>query len=98
VEPGALGENVTTEGLDLGALSLDERLLLGSEVLLEVTDYASPCRTIQRFFVGGRYERASHKIHPKDSRYYARVLRGGSIRVGDPVTIEPTVGSDAARR
>ena len=82
---GGAGENVTTRGLDWSRLVRGRKLLLGA-VLAEVTDWAVPCRTIAGCFDGGAFTRASQKVHPGWSRAYARVLQGGVLAVGDPIT------------
>lgn len=89
VYPGSTGENVTTVGIDFSALAPGSRLLLGGEVLIEITGDAPPCRTIQSSFKGRRFGRIAQKTHPGDSRLYARVLRGGRLEVGATVVVEP---------
>jgi MOSC domain-containing protein YiiM len=51
VEPGGLGENILTEGLDLLALPTDTRLLIGATVL-RVTGLRNPCRQINEYSSG----------------------------------------------
>src|SRR5690606_19791246 len=46
VAPGALGENVTTEGIDLLALPRGTTLRLGRAALVELTGLRNPCRQI----------------------------------------------------
>lgn len=87
VAPGALGENLTVEGLDWAAVGPGTRLLLGADVLAEVTRYTSPCLNIAGAFRDRDYARVSQKRHPGASRVYARVLRPGRIRAGDPVRV-----------
>jgi len=87
IVPGAIGENVTVEGLDWAAVVPGSHLLLGETVLLQVTRYTSPCTNITRAFKDGDYARVSQKRHPGWSRVYARVLATGSIRQGDPVRL-----------
>ena len=87
IMPGAIGENVTVEGLDWSAVQPGSRLSLGTEVLVEVTRFTSPCGNIARAFGGGTFMRVSEKRHAGDSRVYARVLRTGTIRPGDPVRL-----------
>lgn len=87
VAPGALGENVTVEGLDWTAVTPGGRLLLGAGVLLEVTRYTSPCVNIAPAFAGRDYARVSQKRHPGWSRVYARVLVPGALRRGDTVRL-----------
>ena len=85
IAPGSLGENVTVEGLPWSAVMPGRRLHLGDDVLLEVTSYTRPCRTIMRAFHDRAYGRVSQARHPGWSRVYARVLTEGVIAAGDPV-------------
>lgn len=89
IEVGAVGENVTVEGIDWELVVPGVRIRLGEEVLLEVTDFTDPCKTIRESFIDGRFVRISEKVHPGWSRVYARVLSEGGIRFGDPVELAP---------
>jgi MOSC domain-containing protein YiiM len=96
--PGSVGENVTIVGLDWSALGPGVRLRLG-EVEVEVTSYATPCSTIEDSFADHRFKRIAEKVNPGTSRLYARVLRAGTLRVGDAVEVvllaEPTTQAPA---
>jgi MOSC domain-containing protein YiiM len=85
--PGAVGENVTIAGLNWQQVAPGVQLSLGAEVLVEITSYTSPCNTIPHFFVDGRYQRISQKLHPGWSRVYARVLREGKLQIGQVVEL-----------
>ena len=87
VAPGAMGENVTIEGLDWSRVAPGVRLALGGAVLVEVTRYTSPCFKIAPLFRGRDFARVSQKSHPGSSRVYGRVLRTGAVRAGDPVRL-----------
>ncbi|HEX7241089.1 MAG TPA: MOSC domain-containing protein [Longimicrobiaceae bacterium] len=87
IGPGSTGENVTTAGLPWEAVRPGARLALGDEVVVEVTSYTVPCKTIRDSFRDGEFKRISQKLHPGESRVYARVLRTGRIRAGDPVRL-----------
>ncbi len=87
VYPGAMGENLTLAGLDWSRIVPGTRLRLGNEVQVEVTRYTTPCNNLVHSFKGGNFNRVHHSKHPGWSRVYARVLQGGSIRVGDEVEI-----------
>jgi MOSC domain-containing protein YiiM len=89
IEPGHIGENLTLEGIDWAAVTPGARLLLGEDVVLEITRYTSPCVNIRAAFTAGGYARVSQKQHPGQSRVYARVVRAGTIRRGDPVRLLP---------
>ena len=83
VVPGALGENVTTEGLDWSLVTPGAHLLLGEGVLVQVTKYTSPCLNLAPLFSSRDFSRVSQKRHPGWSRLYARVLVEGRLRAGD---------------
>ena len=84
--PGAFGENLTFEGIELGSLGAGDRLAIGDHgLLIELTKHAQPCQTIALWFVDRRIARISGKTHPEDARWYARVLREGEVRSGDRV-------------
>jgi MOSC domain-containing protein YiiM len=87
VSPGATGENITLIDVDWDLVVPGRQLLLGKEVLVEVTAYASPCTKNARWFTNGYFARISQELYPGFSRVYARVLTEGTIRTGDPVTL-----------
>ena len=89
IDVGTAGENVTLEGIDWDLVVPGVRIRLGEEVLLEVTDFTDPCKTIRESFIDGRFVRISEKVHSGWSRVYARVLSEGEIRFGDPVELVP---------
>lgn len=90
IEPGGIGENVTTSGLDWSRVAPGVRLRLGGDVLIEVTAFTDPCKTIAHNFADGDFNRINQRVAPGRSRVYARVLRPGEIRPGDPITLEET--------
>jgi len=94
--PGAVGENITIAGIDWQQVVPGVQLALGEEVLLEITSYTSPCNTIPASFAEGQYQRISQKVHPGWSRVYARVLRGGQLRTGQPVELVNSFTGSAA--
>lgn len=83
---GSAGENLTVSGLEWSAVVPGAEIEVG-EVRLLVTKYASPCESIADAFLAGDSTRISQKLHPGWSRVYCRVLSGGLIRVGDPVSL-----------
>jgi MOSC domain-containing protein YiiM len=95
VPPGALGENVTTRGLDLLGLSTGTELRLGATAVVRVTGLRNPCRQIEGFASGllarmvGRDE-AGEVV--RRAGVMGVVERGGLVRPGDPITVEPPDG------
>lgn len=86
ITAGAVGENVTIAELDWRRMQPGVRVRMGA-VEAMITAFAAPCRTIRGAFVDESFRRISEKVHPGWSRVYVRVLREGSIAVGDPVTV-----------
>ena len=87
VTSGAVGENLTLEGLDWERVQPGAILELGERVRIEITRYTSPCFNIKSRFLGGDFARVSQKLHPGWSRVYAKVLQPGIISQGDPVRL-----------
>src|ERR1700753_733311 len=67
VFPGSVGENVTIVGVEWRSLKPGARLVFGDEVVIEITGYATPCRTIIDSFLDGDFKRISQKLRPDDS-------------------------------
>ena len=98
VAPGATGENVTTAGIDWSHVIPGARLRLGGAVLVEVTGYAAPCWKNARWFLDGDIQVIDQQARPGFSRVYARVLKGGRLRPGDPVELLPATASERLDR
>ena len=84
VGPGTFGENLTTEGLDLGAAVLGERWRVGTAVL-EVAQPREPC-----FKLGIRMGAAAFKDRfaaADRPGAYLRIIEDGDIGAGDSVEI-----------
>lgn len=89
IAPGTAGENLTLAGLPWEKLQIGLHMEVG-EVVLELTSHAAPCQSIAASFRDARVVRISEKVHPGWSRFYARVLKQGTLRVGDRVRILPS--------
>jgi MOSC domain-containing protein YiiM/GNAT superfamily N-acetyltransferase len=98
VEPGSVGENLTTTGIEWSLLPIGTRALIGDQLEIELASATTPCSTQKRNFKDGRFSRISIDLHPSDSRMYARVLAEGEVRPGDPISLLPPHPSDRAQR
>jgi MOSC domain-containing protein YiiM len=90
VEPGDLGENVTTAGVDLLALPTGAVLRLGEEAEVEVTGLRTPCRLIDTFQPGLMQHMWSLDERGRRARragVMGVVRSGGLVRAGDPVAV-----------
>ncbi len=83
--PGAFGENLTLEGIEMGSLAPGDRLRVGQQAVIEIVEHAQPCQTLGHWFRRRRIARISGMTHPEDARWYARVLAEGPVRPDDVV-------------
>ena len=94
LHPGALGENVTTQGIDRRQWRLGQRWWLG-EVLVELTKFRGPCNTLTPYGSGIQaavYDAKVKSNDPTSPRWglggvYAKVLRTGTISAGDAIRL-----------
>ncbi len=86
VGPGDFAENITTEGIELVSLPVGTRLRLGPEALGEVTQIGKVCH--DRCAI---YYQAGDCVMPREG-IFIRVLKGGPVAVGDPITMAPGNG------
>lgn len=78
---GSFAENITVEGLDLAALPVGTRLSIGSEVLLEISQIGKECHKGCAI-----REQIGDCVMPREG-VFARVIRGGPVKDGDPVLV-----------
>jgi len=76
---GAFAENITTSGLDLLSLKPGERITVGKDILLEITQIGKDCHKKCAI-----YYKAGYCIMPTEG-IFARVLKGGVARKGDEI-------------
>ncbi len=91
VQPGDMGENVTTRGLDLLALPEATRLHLGTDAVVQITGLRNPCVQIDRFQKGlmaAVLDRDAAGALIRKAGVMAVVITGGDVRVGDDVVVQ----------
>src|SRR3954466_2417600 len=91
IEPGALGENVTTSGINLLELPAGTLLHLGEQAVVRVTGLRNPCSQIEDFHDGllaAVVSRDPNGHIKRKTGVMAVVLNSGIVRTGDPVRVE----------
>jgi MOSC domain-containing protein YiiM len=91
---GALGENLTTRGLDRRALRFGQRLRVGSATI-ELTRMRQPCATLNVYGPGIQAAMYDARVVKGDhtsplwglSGFYASVVEPGTVRPGDTVFV-----------
>ncbi len=82
VLPGTIKENITVEGVDVMQLPSGSLVRLGRSVVLEITAVCEPCFRMDEIRDGLKQELEGKR------GMVSRVVRGGIINVGDPITVE----------
>ncbi|WP_258376061.1 MOSC domain-containing protein [Curtobacterium sp. MCLR17_045] len=91
VEPGQMGENVTTSGIDLLGLPEGAVLHLGDDASVQVTGLRNPCQQINGFEPGllrAVLGRAEDGTVERKGGVMSVVLTGGMVRPGDRIRVE----------
>jgi MOSC domain-containing protein YiiM len=83
VDFGDFAENIATEGIDWVHLPISTRLRLGRDAEVEITQIGKECHKKCAI-----YYQAGDCIMPREG-VFARVLRGGTIYVGDDIQLLP---------
>lgn len=81
VEDGSFGENLVVEGIDFRTLPVGTRLHC-NDVILEMTQIGKECHHGCQIF-----KKMGDCIMPREG-VFAKVIRGGTIRVGDEMRVE----------
>lgn len=88
---GAMGENITTRGIDLLRLPTGARLHLGSDAIIEVTGLRNPCRKLNGLQPGlmkAVLARDEEGRLVRKAGIMAIVVAGGEVDEGDAIEIE----------
>jgi MOSC domain-containing protein YiiM len=92
--PGAIGENLTTRGLDRRAARVGQQYRAGTAVLA-ITKVRLPCSTLNVYGAGIQAAMYDVRTQAGDfssatwglSGFYAAVVEPGIVRTGDPIVL-----------
>lgn len=92
--PGALGENITTLGVDRSQWRIGQRWRVG-QALIEFTKIRVPCETLSVYGRGIWTALYDAQVKAGDSSsprwalagFYASVVQPGMVRPGDPISL-----------
>lgn len=84
--PGAMGENLTTQGLLETALWVGDRLQIG-DCLLEVTEPRAPCFKFAALM--GFPHALKHMLQTGFTGVYLKVIETGQIEAGQSISLLP---------
>ena len=80
LKSGSVGENFTTEGLDLNQLQKGDRLRVG-ECLIEITDVRTPCSSLKK------WDADLPELVVGRSGWVAKVIEEGTVHPGDAIEV-----------
>jgi hypothetical protein len=90
LQPGEMGENITTRGIDLSSLPTGTRLHIGHDAVVEITGLRNPCVQIDRHQTGllsAVAMRDEHGIVVRKAGVMSIVVAGGEISPGDRIDV-----------
>ena len=90
VAHGAMGENITTRGIDLLALPRGALLRLGEDAVVEITGLRNPCAQLDRFQPGlmqAVLGRDADGALVRKAGVMAIVIAGGQVRGGHAIVV-----------
>ena len=91
VTPGQMGENITTQGVDLLELPKGTKLYLGDSAVIEITGLRNPCNQldgIQQGLMKAVLDRDEEGQLIRKSGIMGIVLKGGQVQPEDLISIE----------
>ena len=91
VSAGQMGENITTEGVDLLGLPTGTRLRFGDEAVIEITGLRNPCAQLDTFQSGLMAATLDHDTQGnliRKAGVMAVVVSDGPVQPGDTITVE----------
>jgi MOSC domain-containing protein YiiM len=91
IYPGTMGENITTRGIYLMALSQGTRLHLGKSAVVQVTGFREPCSKLNRLRPGlmkASFKQDHQNRVVPNAGIMAIVIRGGLVGFGDTIEIK----------
>ena len=101
VAAGQMGENITTQGIDLLALSVGTWLHLGDEAIIKVTGLRNPCLQLEGIHKGlmqAVLDTDEHGRLIRKAGIMGVVMTGGVVRAGAVIRVTPAATYRALER
>jgi MOSC domain-containing protein YiiM len=81
LHPGDFAENLTIENIQLSKLKIGQKLKIGLDIILEITQIGKECHNDCAI-----KKQVGDCVMPREG-VFAKVIKGGEIKTGDNVTV-----------
>jgi len=91
VEAGQMGENITTQGIDLLNLPKNTILLVGATSKIKITGLRNPCNqidSIQKGLMKAVLDKDKNGNLIRKAGIMGIILEGGEVKLGDEIIVE----------
>ncbi|WEG14635.1 MOSC domain-containing protein [Pullulanibacillus sp. KACC 23026] len=91
IEPGQMGENITTVGINLLDLPTGTKLYIGGTAIVQVTGLRNPCAQIDEFKPGllkAVLDKDSEGTVIRKAGIMGIILQSGEVKPGDSIIVE----------
>lgn len=91
LKPGEIGENITTQGIDLLALPKDTILNIGASVQIQITGLRNPCSQLDNLKNGlmkAVLDKDENGNLIRKSGIMGIVLEGGEVKIGSQISVK----------
>jgi MOSC domain-containing protein YiiM len=95
IGPAMLGENITTEGVDVLSLPRGTLLRIGRDAVVQLTGLRNPCRQLDAFRPGlaqAMFGKDENGELVRKAGVMSIVVSGGAIRAGDVIIVDVPAG------
>lgn len=91
IEPGQMGENITTVGINLLDLPTDTLMYIGSTAIVKITGLRNPCAQIDNFKTGllkAVLDKDAEGNLIRKAGIMGVILQSGEIKPGDSIRVK----------
>jgi len=82
LRPGDFAENITTQGIDINQIRIGDRIIIGEDIVLEVTQIGKKCHS------GCEIQKLIGKCIMPKKGVFTKVLKGGLIERDNFIKIQ----------
>ena len=80
--PGDFAENIDTQGIDIDQIKIGDRIIIGDNIVLEVSQIGKECHS------GCEIQKLTGECIMPKKGVFAKVLKGGIVKRNDNLRVE----------